>query len=190
MDNNEEVFKKVEKYFSILKKVLSEEEMASIESFDTIRLSVCPRGLTATEGGTAGGLLNFSLDVALTSKSIADSFGVEVKQAVKVALLHELGRMGSLWEESKQLYNQQDSDWHRDKLGQNYKYNPDCERMNIGHRTLEMLQGLGIKLNREEFIAILTSQGFHLQENAFYATSAPRLAHMLQAARSIVALKP
>ena len=188
-DNTEEVFEKVEKYFSILKKVLSDEEMSLIESFDTTRLAICPRGLTEKEGGTPGGLLNFSLDVALTAKSMSKAFGVEAKKAVKVALLHELGRMGSLWDESNQLYILQDSDWHRDKLGQNYKYNPECERMNIGHRTLQMLQDLGINLDREEFISVLTSQGFHLQENAFYASSAPGLAHLLQAARSVVVLK-
>lgn len=185
-DSTETTLEKIQKYFSILEKVLNPEEYAALETADLERLAVCPRGLTDDEGGTAGGLLEFSLDVALKAKSMSSHYDVDPRSIVKVALLHELGRMGSLTDESQQLYLNQDSDWHREKLGQNYKYNPACTRMNIGHRTLWMLNDLGIKLSREEFVAVMTSQGFHLQENAFYATTATSLTCLLQAARQAV----
>jgi hypothetical protein len=160
--------------------------MTAIETSDLERLAVCPRGQTVELGGYPGGLVEFSLDVALKAKSMADFFKVSPKSIVKIALLHELGLMGHLSDESKKLFLDQDSDWHREKLGQNYKYNPECDRMNTGHRTLWMLNELGIRLDYDEFMAILTSQGFHLQDNAFHAANAPAAACLLQAARQSV----
>ncbi len=185
-DSTEKTLQKIEQYFSILKKVLNAKEMKAVESTDLQRLAVCPRGLTEELGGMPGGLVEFSLEVALKAKSMASFFNVDPKSIVKVALLHELGKMGHLSDESKQLFLDQDSDWHREKLGQNYKYNPECDRMNTGHRTLWMLNELGIKLNFDEYMAMLTSQGFHLQDNAFHAANAPATACLLQAARQSV----
>jgi|TARA_R110000824_G_scaffold148903_2_gene318860 hypothetical protein len=185
-DSVEDTLGKIEQYFSILRKVLSPDEMSNLENSDIGRLAICPRGLTVDDGGEAGALIAFSLQVALKAKALASAFGVDPKSIVKVSLLHELGKMGHLSEESRQLYLEQDSDWHREKLGQNYKYNPGCSRMNIGHRTLWMLSSLGINLNQDEFVAVLTSQGFHLQENSFYASTAPPVACLLQASRLAV----
>ena len=39
------------------------------------------------------------------------------KSLVKISLLHELGKLG---DPENELYIPQDSDWHREKLGQNY----------------------------------------------------------------------
>ena len=186
-ETNDATMKSIERYFSILSKVLSEAEQKSLEACDITRLALCPRGLTEVEGGTPGGLLSFSLEVALTGKSMADFYDVNPKSIVKVALLHELGRMGHLFEEQKSLYLSQESTWHQEKLGQFYKYNEDCPRMNIGHRTLWMLNELGIKLDYEEWVSIAVSQGLHLQENSFYGGSKlPKLALLLQSARNIV----
>ena len=142
-DSVEDTLGKIEQYFSILRKVLSPDEMSNLENSDIGRLAICPRGLTVDDGGEAGALIAFSLQVALKAKAL-------------------------------------------EKLGQNYKYNPGCSRMNIGHRTLWMLSSLGINLNQDEFVAVLTSQGFHLQENSFYASTAPPVACLLQASRLAV----
>ena len=183
-DPTEHTLQRIEQYFSILEKVLSKAELKSLEKADLQRLALCPRGLTGDTGGNPGGLVEYSLSTALKGKAMASFFDVDPKSIVKISLLHELGRMGHLTDESQALYLNQDSDWHRDKLGQNYKYNDACSRMNIGHRTLWMLNELGIELTHDEWVAVLTSQGFHLQENSFYARSAPSLALLLQAARS------
>lgn len=186
-ETNETTLKSIEQYFSILSKVLGKDELSSLENADVTRLALCPRGLTEKDGGSPGGLVTFSLEVALTGKSMADFYGVDAKSIVKVALLHELGRMGHLADEKKALYLDQESTWHQEKLGQFYKYNEECPRMNIGHRTLWMLNELGIKLHYDEWVSIAVSQGLHLQENAFYGGSKlPKLALLLQSARNIV----
>ena len=148
------------------------------------RLVLAPRGLTAEDGGVPGGLLEFSLAVASAAKSMSKHFG-SVKSLVKVSLLHELGKLGDL-QEGAELFIPQESDWHREKLGQMYKYNDACSKMNVAHRTLWMLSHLGFELTREEWMAINVSQGLHLQENQFYATSIDGIAAGLLAARSSV----
>jgi hypothetical protein len=183
--DNEKILEKITQYFSILKKVLSNSEMQAIEKTLAERLSVCPRGLTKELGGYPGGLVDFSFQVAIIGKKLANQFNVNPKSIVKVALLHELGKVGGL-SEDEELYLEQESDWHREKLGQYYKYNPNCPKMNIGHRTLWMLNELGIKLTRDEFVSVLTSQGLHLQENSFYGNAMPPLASLLQSARGLV----
>ena len=186
-DNTENTMKSIEQYFSILGKVLSKSELKSLETTDVTRLALCPRALSDKDGGTPGGLVSFSLEVALKGKSMASFYEVEPKSIVKVALLHELGRMGHLKDESRALYLDQESTWHQEKLGQYYKYNDGCPRMNIGHRTLWMLNELDIKLDYDEWISIAVSQGLHLQENSFYGGSKlPKLALLLQSARNIV----
>ena len=186
-NDTEKTMKSIESYFSILSKVLTKKELSCLEKSDVTRLALCPRGLTESEGGVPGGLVSFSLDVALTGKSLAEFYSVEPKSIVKVALFHELGRMGNLFDESESLYLDQESSWHQEKLGQYYKYNDKCQRMNVGHRTLWMLNELGIKLDYDEWVSIAVSQGLHLPENAFYGGSKlPKLALLLQAARNIV----
>ena len=186
-EDTEKTMKSIESYFSILGKVLSDEEQKALEKSDITRLALCPRGLNESDGGVAGGLVSFSLEVALTGKSMADFYGVDPKSIVKVALFHELGRMGHLYDDSLALYLDQESTWHQERLGQYYKYNESCPRMNVGHRTLWMLNDLGIKLDYDEWVAIAVSQGLHLSENAFYGGSKlPKLALLLQSARNIV----
>ena len=188
IDNTENtVIEALEQYFSILGKVLSKKELALLEKADSTRLALCPRGLTDMSGGAPGGLVSFSLEVALKGKSMASFYDIDPKSIVKVALLHELGRMGHLSDENLALYLDQESSWHQEKLGQFYKYNEDCPRMNIGHRTLWMLNEVGIKLDYDEWVSIAVSQGLHLQENAFYGGSKlPKLALLLQSSRNIV----
>ena len=101
----------------------------------------------------------------------------------KVSLLHDIGRVG---DEETDLFILQDSDWHREKLGQNYKYNESLEKMSITHRSLYLLQKFGVDLSREEWIAIQISGGSHFEENRFYVGSEPSVAILLQKSKSLV----
>jgi hypothetical protein len=145
---------------------------------------MCPRGLTEEDGGNPGGLLEFSLATASVAKSLGATFG-HTKSLVKVALLHELGKVGGLVDESE-LYLIQDSDWHREKLGHVYKYNDNCPKMNIAHRSLWLLSHFQFDLSREEWAAINVSQGLHLPENQFYARSLCPISAGLLSARLAV----
>lgn len=178
----EQILEKFEKYCEVLKKVIGSPSTKKLSDLFGERLAMSPRGLTEDTGGDPGALIDFSLKVASAAKSLGSNFG-ETKSLVKVALLHELGRMGDLTED---LYQIQDSDWHRDKLGQTYKYNEACAKMNIAHRTLWILSHLGVDLSREEWVAINVAQGLHLPENQFYGNTLNTVAAGLLAARLIV----
>ena len=183
IEQTEKLVNSFEKYISVLSKVADKHLVENISEKFGERLVLSPRGLTEKDGGNPGGLIDFSLSVASASKSISSVIG-DTKSLVKVSLLHELGRIGDL---ENDLYVPQDSDWHREKLGQNYKYNENCPKMSISHRTLWLLNNCGAILNREEYLAILTSQGLHLNENQFYGQEANRnpIIIGLQAARGV-----
>ena len=170
-----------EKYCTILKKVAGTPSVNRLSESLGQRLLMCPRGLTEKDGGSPGGLIEFSLATASAAKALSPTFG-NTKSLVKVALLHELGRVGGLTDESD-LYLIQDSDWHIEKLGQVYKYNDNCPKMNVSHRTLWLLSHFQIDLTREEWVAINVSQGFHLPENQFYTNSLDSISAGLLSAR-------
>jgi hypothetical protein len=186
MDNSTKIFNQFNRYISILSKVSDEKNVSLLTDKFGERLVLSPRGLTDEDGGSPGSLIEFSLSVAQVAKEIGDKYG-NTKSLVKISLLHELGRLGD-FDEGKELYIPQDSDWHRDKLGQNYKYNDSCSKMNISHRTLWLVNNLGFSLTQDEYMAILTSQGFHLTENQFYGKSASKnkTISCFQSARNIV----
>jgi len=114
-----------------------------------------------------GGLLEHSLDIASRSRSMIDKIGgdVSISAVMKVSLLHDLGKIGDL---ENDLFIEETSSWHIEKLGQLYKYNENIRKMTIPHRTLFLLQHYGVKLTPDEWLAIATAQGSHLDENKFY----------------------
>ncbi len=171
-----------DKYVSLLGRVFDVSQIDELVGKLGERILLCPTGLTSDTGGYPGALVGFSLQVAQKAKEYSSS-AETVKSAVRVALIHELGKVGDL---SEELYISQESDWHREKLGQYYKYSESCSRMNIAHRTLFLLQHFGITLSREEWLAVATSQGLHLSENSFYGSTASDLIALLQFARSVV----
>jgi len=76
------------------------------------------------------------------------------------------------------LFIEQKSDWHRDKLGQLYDWNSKCPKMSAQHRTLNLLQYFGVKLEYDEMLGIICSGGMHLEENKFYLHSLPFVTHL------------
>ena len=183
MKDLEQLVKQFEKYCGVLKKVVGTPATERLSEMLGERLMICPRGLTEEDGGNPGSLVGFALEVAASAKALSGTFG-NTKSLVKVSLLHELGKVGDLGSE---LYLVQESDWHREKLGQLYKYNSDCSKMNIAHRTLWFLSHLQIDLTREEWLAINVSQGMHLSENQFYANAlGPISAGLLSARLSVL----
>ena len=151
-----------------------------LEDFGT-RLVTCPRGLTKDEGGYHGALLEFLTKVALNAKQKSDGV-CDTSSCVRVSLIHELGRLGGL---NEPLFIEQDSSWHREKLGQNFKYNDKCPKMTVAHRTLWLMQTYGITLTKEEWTAVLLSQGLYHQEAGFYMKDKSLITSVLEFARSL-----
>ena len=184
MDNTEKLVSNFNKFISVCNKVSCPDAVSKLADQLGERMVLSPRGLTAVDGGVPGGLLSFSLEVASISKKMAGHF-TNTRSLVRVALFHELGKLGDL---NNEMYIPQESDWHREKLGQNCKYNDDCKKMTVSHRSIWLLHNFGFKLSEDEYLSILTSQGMHLEENRFYGRSSHEneLITSLQASRGIV----
>ena len=172
--------------YSSLCKRLEDDNIDKMINFLDNRIVTCPASLNQSSyGAYEGGLVEHALEVAKSMKIINESMnlGVKTDSILKVSLFHEIGKVGDL--EIPLLINQ-DSDWHREKLGQMYKYNENIQKSSISHRSLYLLQSFNINLSQDEWIAIQLSQGSHFEENRFYVGSEPTLAILLQNSKSIV----
>tara|TARA_B000000557_G_C20728255_1_gene423160 strand:+ start:296 stop:862 length:567 start_codon:yes stop_codon:yes gene_type:complete len=178
----EKLLENYKRFISILSKVVDNSSVEKIENQFAERLVLSPRGLKLSEGGYPGALLEFSINVATAASSMSSYFDNK-KSLVKVSLLHEIGRLGDL---DNDLYINQESEWHRDKLEQHFKYNESCPKMSISHRTLWLCSHLNIALSQSEYLSILTGQGLHLPENQFYGKLNDPIVSGLQASRGIV----
>jgi len=173
------------KYESLLTRI---EDKSLIKMLNTLGSRLCITPLSTREsdvGCYRGGLVEKSLQIASYMRKLNTVYDMNISTAsiIKTGLLHDIGRIGDLEDD---LLIDQDSSWHREKLGQFFKYNEDVEKMSVSHRTLWLLQHFGIALDRDEWVAIQLSQGSHFEENRFYVGSEPSLAIILQHARSIV----
>ena len=149
------------------------------------------KGYKTTDDKTGLDVVEFVVDIDWKSNKrtkiplskivkISSALGYDTSTAsiIRVGLLHEIGKVGDI---NNDYFLEQDSDWHREKLGQMYKYNENLPKMTVSHRTLYLLQSYGVTLTREEWEAIATSQGHHLDENKFYAYSKEPLTKLLHA---------
>lgn len=186
MTNDIEKIKSNWHTFEKLCKRLSDENLNNFLEALGERICICPSSMKKDQPGCyPGGLISHALDVTSAMRSLNDAFSLDlpIGSIIKVGLLHEIGKVGDA---STPWHVDQDSDWHREKLGQIYKFNENLERMSISHQTLYLLQSFGISLTKEEWIAIQLSQGSHFEENRFYVGSEPTLAILLQNSKSIV----
>lgn len=153
------------------------------------RLAICPAH-DRRERSTAksGGLIEHSLNVVKTMRAIesAAGFGVSQESMLLVGLYHDIGKVGDI---TTDYYLEQTSDWHRDKAGILYTYNPTMPKMPHSHRSLALLQSAGVILSTDEWIAISSSQGPSLDENKFYVGGESPLALLTQTAIRIISQK-
>jgi len=154
------------------------------------RLILTPSSRFIHEPGCCpGGMINLALQTASKAVRLIEAydmqFGPTKRSVIKVALLHDLGKVGDL---RLDHFIPQDSDWHREKQGAHYKLNDlkGLQRMTISHRTLYLLQHFGIKLDQQEWLGIQLAQGFHFEENRWYVHGEPELAMIIQHAKHVV----
>ncbi len=179
MENNWNTFQK------LLSKACGEEGTPLVKTLGE-RIVMCPSNMKEEYGGAyPGGMLEHVLSVTMKMRKLSQSLGWNIDQIsiIKTGLLHDLGKVGDV---ESSLYVEQESEWHREKLGQMYKFNEETQKMSVSHRTLYLLQHFGVQLTSEEWIAIQLSGGSHFEENRFYVGSEPSLALLLQYAKSAV----
>ena len=156
---------------------------ALISLVDTLgeRLILCPaRDKSEWTTCKPGGLIENSLRVFKLVRKLNDTLSLEcsLESMIVTSLFCEIGKVGDL--EGNDYFLNQDSDWHREKLGQYYKYNPVLQKMPHSHRSLQILQSAGVTLTQDEWIAIATAGGQNLEENKFYSGAEPSLSVLLQ----------
>jgi len=181
METIETLSQNYEKYLNLLRKFFP-ENLAAIDAMETEmgnRLFLAPRGLTEKVGGRPGGLVSFAVSVAKNTKVFKTL--IDQRKLIRVALIHELGLMGSPTDE---CFLPETSDWHRHTLGKVFKYNEACQKMSFAHRTLFYVARYGFTVEEDEWMALLTASGFQYDENRFYANEVMPLATALQACRT------
>ena len=150
------------------------------------RMIMCPSSMRSDQVcAYPGGMIQHALDVTMQMRKLNESVGLcdDTMSILKIGLLHDIGKVG---DETEDLFLEQDSEWHREKLGQMYKYNENLRKMSVSHRTLYLLQKYGISLSQEEWIAIQLAQGSHFEENRFYVGAESSIAILIQQSKTLV----
>jgi hypothetical protein len=171
------------KYTSFLS-LLGERAPAAINMCETLgeRLALAPAsGRKDYHNAFPGGLVDHLLRVLTNATKLAKTFGWDVprESLIIAALFHDLGKVGDL---EQDYYVPQDSDWHREKLGEMYKHNGKINYMTVPHRSIWLCQQFGVKLTYEEFTAILLHDGQYAQENKPYSMKECKLVDVISMA--------
>ena len=87
------------------------------------------------------------------------------EELVFAALFHDLGKLG---DGDSPNYIPQTDKWRQDKLSEMYTFNPDLDFMLIPDRSLFILQKFGIKVSKNEFLAIRLHDGVFDKANEAY----------------------
>ncbi len=141
---------------------------------------------TAYHNCFPGGLVDHTLRVLGNAFRLCKTFGWQVPRdsLILVCLMHDLGKVGDL---EKDYYIEETSDWHRDKLGQLYKYNDDLQFMDHCERSIYLLQHFGVNLSQDEYLAIRLHDGQYVDGNKSYSMKEPALATIVHLADLIAA---
>ena len=149
-------------------------------------LFMCPASDRDDRGfDVPGGLLAHMVSVVSHARKLAPILAPDesVASIVKVALFHDIGRVGDPAPARRiPYYLPEEDSWRREKLGKNFKYNDALPKMTHSARSLYVLSNYGIGLNMHEWIAIQTAYGYGLEENRFYIGDDRQLTLLLQTA--------
>ena len=149
----------IKKNWSIYKTILSRLEDENINNMlEEIgpRICVAPANSNNKQYGCyPGGIVVTSTKLAKAMQALNEFHGtpVDIKSIYKIGLLHDIGRIGTL---SDDWLLPQDSDWHREKLGNEFKVNFDLPKMTHLQRTMFLLNQFQIKVSEEEFTALVS----------------------------------
>lgn len=170
----EDVTSNFEKYRSFVEK-LGERSEPALNLVDSLgeKLALCPASSRRDyHNAVPGGLVDHSLRVLSNALKLSKTFGWSLpKDSLIVScLFHDIGKCGLVEDDGTVIdyYIPQDSDWHRDKLGEFYKRNKEMPFMTTRDRSIHMCQRFGVKLTRDEYLAILLNDGFVMDENKPY----------------------
>lgn len=177
---------KFKSYFS--EKYLKDRSQPFLGFLDEVEecLAIAPAS-SRTEYHMAfpGGLVDHSLRVLQNSLILAKAFGYDLKtdSLIVASLLHDIGKIGLPVGDSFQpFYIPQESQWHREKLGQMYVYNDQLHFMTTRDRSLYLVQHYKLPVTMDEWVAIMLNDGYSLEANKPYQLKEPLLATIVMQA--------
>ena len=98
-----------------------------------------------------GGLIDYLLKVTKYSiyinNCLPEKLRTDQSSVIKVCFLHQIGKT--------KLFKFCESEWHRKNQGKMYEFNEDLVSMRIGERSIYYCMENGVKLNEEEYQAIV-----------------------------------
>ena len=163
----------------------SEKIVAMVDDMGE-ELALCPAsGRVDYHNAFPGGLVEHSIRVLNNANKLVKTYGWSIKKESLIigSLFHDLGKVGMKVDGKLQpYYVSQESEWHRNKLGEMYKHNENLPYMTVPQRGVYLLQSYNIPVERDEYLAILLNDGWVLQENKAYCLKEPILATVVMTA--------
>lgn len=170
----EEIAANFDKFRSLCEK-LGDRSGPATTMVDSLgeKLALCPASSRKDyHHAIPGGLVDHSLRVLSNAMKVSKAFSWEFPRDSLIisCLFHDLGKVGLAEDDGSvsDFYVPQDSDWHREKLGEMYKHNKDMQYMTTPQRSVHMCQSFGLKLKNDEYLSILLNDGFVVDENKAY----------------------
>lgn len=179
----EQIAENFDKFRSFMEK-LGDRSAPALALVDHLgeRLAMCPASSRKEyHAAFPGGLVDHSLRLLSNALKLCKTFNWEVPKDSLIigCLLHDLGKVG---DHERDYYLPQDSDWHREKLGEMYKHNKEILYMTVPDRGVWLCQHFGLKLTQDEWLAIKLNDGQYAEENAPYKMKEPLLADIVHLA--------
>ena len=117
-----------------------------------INLMNAPANKTLSYGGAfPGGLIALMLKTAeygiKINKIVPENQKVTENEIMKVSLLYAVGKAF--------MFDQNESQWHRDNLGQMYKEKPEMPPLKTWEQSIYHIYQTNIKLTNDEYVAIM-----------------------------------
>ena len=108
---------------------------------------------------------DISVDLTKTFHNFEGNLDFTSQELRFATLHHDLGKLG---DPGEPYYMEQDSEWHRKTLGQNYKINNTIQYMSVTDRAHYMLQLYDIPITKNEWLGIHLSDGMYEDSNKSY----------------------
>ena len=107
---------------------------------------------------------------ALWTDMEADMSGYTYEELIFTALNHDIGKMGFPGD-GNEIYQINDSEWHRKNQGKEYKINPNNPFTLVNDLSIWLLQHYGIEISWNEMLGIKLTDGLYDDSNKPYFIS-------------------
>lgn len=175
MLNAEKIQENYNKHLNIIEHYITDRKdsvMSMLKHMEETYVMAPASGKTWYHNAFAGGYVdhvNRVVQYAVKQHKLYEEMGGTIdytqEELVFSALFHDLGKIGD--GESPNYIPQTDK-WRQDKLSEMYTYNPDLDFMLIPDRSLFILQKFGVKVSKNEFLAIRCHDGVFDKANEAY----------------------